>query len=123
MEANYTNYVELLASVSHDCPAAHLFISSVLPRVGKGQTQINEQITEFNKRLATLATMEENVTFIDNDIHLKDSNGAIESLYKKRDITGVHINEDGKGRLSASMQDAVKEVVFKHKLEVEWVKV
>ena len=38
-------------------------------------------------------------------------------------MTGVHINEDGKGRLSASMQDVVKEVVFKHKLEVEWVKV
>ena len=123
VENNYKNYVELLTAVSDKCPSAQLLICSVLPRNGKAQRQINEQIDNFNTKLALLACDEDNITFLDNNVHFTDETGVIESLYKKKDRSGVHINDDGKMRLEASLQDALKETIFKCKLEAEFVKV
>ena len=107
VEQNYTNYVELLTTVTTHCPHAKLIISSVLPRHGKMAATINEQIADLNTRLARLAE-EDNIVFIDNDIHFKDHAGVIGQLYKAKDRSGVHINDAGKMRLGSSILDALK---------------
>lgn len=120
VEDNYTQYVELLTTISSQCPKAQLVISSVLPRAGKGKEQINQQIRDFNKKLASLSEDEPNVMFVDNYIHFEHENGINEQLYKKKDKSGVHVNGVGVARLDASLQEALKEALFKSKYESEW---
>ena len=120
IDMNYKNYVELLNNVSHECKNAQLVISSVLPRSGKGHSAINEQIRDFNIKLASLSNDEENVMFVDNYVHFTDESGAIEGLYKTRERAGLHLNTDGKQRLVCSFHDALKEAVYKRRYETEW---
>ena len=114
-EDMYTQYVELLNNITSNCPKAHILVSST--RAGTGKTNINDQIREFNKRLATLAVDEENVSFIDNDVHFTSDHGVNNTLYRATERAGLHINTEGKARLSASMCDALKEMYIKTKVE------
>lgn len=119
MEDMHTKYKELVETVSNSCPNAQLLVSSVLPRCGKAN--LNEQINNFNKSLAQLAHEYDKVMFVDNQVHFCDHDGeVIEKLYKAKDKTGVHINEQGKLRLSASFQEALKEALYKIKFEMEF---
>lgn len=121
LDDNYRNYVELLTSVTDSCPEAQLVIASILPRSGKGQSQVNEQIRDFNSKLAKLSENEDKIMFVDTVLHFEDEKGVIDSLYKRKDKSGIHVNTDGRKRLEASLQEAVKETVFKRKLEAECI--
>lgn len=122
MDDSMNKYVELLSNVSTSCPNAQLIVSGLLPRMGKSKQPVNEQIIDFNKKLSKLAYTEQNVTFLDNTVHFKDHRGVIEGLYLQKDRTGIHINGDGKERLSASFQAALKEAMFKNRYEMEWAR-
>ena len=95
MEENYTNYVELLNSISNACPQANILLSSVLPRSGEGKNRVNSQIRSFNQRLNELSQAEQQIDYIENDMHFTDESGVISALFSSRDVTGIHLNEDG----------------------------
>lgn len=118
-EEKYTHYVELLNSITTNCPHAKIILSSVLPRAGNGKANINTQIKEFNEKLARLAIDEENIFFCDNYIHFETSQGVDKSLYRQSEKAGLHVNCDGRTRLAASIGEALKEAYFKVKLEDE----
>ena len=65
-------YVEALTEVSIRCPNAGIFISSIPPRKGLLDSDLNVQISMFNQKLKGLAESEPNVTYVDNYAYLSD---------------------------------------------------
>ena len=120
MEENYTNFVELLNSISSSCPQANILLSSILPRSGEGKVRVNKQIQTFNQRLIDLCQAEQQIDYINNDVHFANESGVISALFASKDVTGIHLNNDGKLRLASSIQDALKEICFKRKMQNEW---
>ena len=120
MEENYTNYVELLNSISNACPQANILLSSVLPCSGEGKNRVNSQFRSFNQRLNELSQAEQQINYIENDMHFTDESGVISALFSSKDVTGIHLNEDGKMRLASNIQDALKGICYKRKIQTEW---
>ena len=120
MAENYTNYVELFNSISNACPQAKILLSSVSPRSGEGKNRVNSQIRSFNQRLNELSQAEQQIDYIQNDMHFTDESGVISALFSSRDVTGIHLNEDGKMRLASNIQDALKGICYKWKIQTEW---
>ena len=58
--------------------------------------------------------------YIDNDQILKFNGKVRDDLFERSDFTGVHLNETGKQRLAANLQDGIREAYSKNKLRVEW---
>ena len=129
MEENYTNYVELLNSISNACPQANILLSSVLPRSGEGKNRVNSQIRSFNQRLNELSQSEQQIDYIENVMHFTDESGVISALFSSRDVTGIHLNEDGKMRLASNIHDALKGICTRERsrLDVDytlkWLKI
>ena len=121
MDENCKQYVELLNNISDKCPNAQIGVCSVLPRVGNAI--VNEQVSDFNKRLKALTEHEngELLMYIDNDVHFADESGiAKRKMYEDKDKSGIHINKEGKNRLASSLQGVFKEVCFGIKLQHSW---
>ena len=120
IDRHYTHYVELLNTITNNCPKANIVVSSVLPRNGHQNTNINDQIKTFNRKLAELAWTEEKIQFSDNFGHFEGENDEVDrNLFKTSDRSGVHLNVDGQGRLATALVHCVKEAFFKRKLEAE----
>ena len=121
-DGNYLQYVELLNSISTTMPKAKILMSSILPRAGYGNTNINKQIKEFNKRLSKLADEEENLFFQNNDSQFEDSKGnVVKNLYRASEKAGIHINIDGQMELAKMMKNTLKEMHFRRRLEDEYL--
>ena len=119
-ETCYMQYVENLSELATRCPKAEILISSVLPRNENLATKTNKQIQLFNDKLRTLADEEPYITFVDNWSCLADGVHAQSSFYRKNDANRIHLNNSGKARLAETLQGALKETVFRNKLENEW---
>ena len=126
VDTHYREYVELMNGVVTAVPHANILVSSVLPRAGAGKEKekMNMQIEAFNAMVENLAfnSMIENVNFCDNSVHFKSEQGVIPALYGDVETFGLHINNEGKKRLAASIVDKMKEIYFSQKL-VESAKV
>ena len=121
-DENYLHYVELLNSITTTVPKAKILLSSVLPRAGHGNTNINKQIEDFNKKLSKLASEEDNVYFQDNDSFFVDNQGhVIKDLYRQSEKSGVHINIDGQMKLGMMLSCTLKEMHFRNRLEDEYL--
>ena len=120
IDRHYTHYVELLNTITNNCPKANIVVSNVLPRNGHQNTNINDQIKTFNRKRAELAWTEEKIQFSDNFGHFEGENDEVDrNLFKTSDRSGVHLNVDGQGRLATALVHCVKEAFFKRKLEAE----
>ena len=120
IDRHYTHYVELLNSISNSCPKAIVIISSILPRNGHKNVNINEQVNELNNKLSELAWREDKIYFSDNNVHFGLGEGDIDrDLFKTTDKSGLHLNADGQNRLAKVMANAIKELHFKRKLEIQ----
>ena len=120
IDRHYTHYVELLNSISNSCPKASVIISSILPRNGHKNVNINEQVNELNKKLSELAWREDKIYFSDNNVHFGLGEGDIDrDLFKTTEKSGLHLNADGQNRLAKVMANAIKELHFKRKVEIQ----
>ena len=117
-ETHYMEYVENLTELSTRCPKAEILISSVLPRNESLTTKSNRQIRLFNDKLKTLAEGEACITFVDNWSYLADGDQVQSSFYRKNDR--IHLNTSGKARLAEMLLRALRETVYRNKLENEW---
>ena len=117
IEINFMKYVEALTEVSIRCPNAGIFISSVPPRKGRLNSDINVQISQFNQKLKGLAESEHNVTYIDNYPYLTDDLQTLDDLYEKKD--DIHLSALGKFHVASSMFDAIKNMSFRDRLRNE----
>ncbi len=125
LQSLYTEYVEVLNSVSTKYRHANILISSIPPRVPKPTKHksnhgLNVQIKTFNDMLEKMTRKEENITFIDNSLFLSPDGEVASRLYRKTDYTGVHLNNAGIMSLSKSICDSLQENHFKNKLKEEW---
>lgn len=109
---DFTQYEEGIHTILHDCPKAHVIMSSILPRAGAMKERTNSQIGAFNKMLEKLAEEELDLHFCNNSVYFEQENGVIESLYRDADTFGMHVNTDGRERLATSITAVTKELFF-----------
>ena len=95
MEENYTNFVELPNSISSSCPQANILLSSILTCSVEGKVKVNKRIQIFNQRLIDLCQTEQQIDYIDNDVHFINESGVISALFASKYVTGIHLNNDG----------------------------
>ena len=117
VEGCYITYVETVNTIIQACPNANVVMSSIFPRAGDNRTRTNSQIASFNKKIEQLA--EEDVPllyFCNNSVHFEVEEGVINSLYKDAETFGIHVNAEGKQRLSSSSTAIMKEIFLSEKL-------
>ena len=119
-ETKYMEYVENLSEISARCSRAEILISSILPRNESLNTKINRQIKLFNDKMKNLTDQEPNITFVDSWSCFADDDQVQSSLYRKKDGQKIHLNTSGKTRLAEMLQKALRETVYRSKLENEW---
>ena len=117
-ETHYMEYVENMTDLLTRYPKAEILISSVLPRNESLSTKSNRQIRLFNNKLITLAEGEAYITFVDNWSYLADGDQVQSSFHRKNDR--IHLNTCGKARLAEMLLRALRETVYRNKLENEW---
>ena len=120
LETTYSDYVQMLTTVSKRCPRAMRLISSIPPRLEPLSSETNSQIKTFNAKLQQLAQNVPNVLYIDNDACLTDAGQVSLSLYKDNDVSNIHLNGEGKRVLAGNMQDYLKDAYYKMKLASDY---
>ncbi len=88
---------------------AQVWISSVLPRKGKGEKvkNYNEKVKVINCFLKKLSKRHECTEFIDNYEIFAPNNLAKKALFQDTDNAGLHINEKGKEVLQVSFCETI----------------
>ena len=119
-ETKYMECVENLSEISARCSRAEILISSILLRNENLSTKTNRQIKLFNDKIKNLTDQEPNITFVDSWSCFADDDQVQSSLYRKKDGQKIHLNTSGKTRLAEMLQKALRETVYRSKLENEW---
>lgn len=125
IERLYMEYIELLGSVNRKCPNARVYISSIPPRRGYLNCKVNIQIATLNARLESLATSDEGMTFINNDVFLTDGRATLHGLYSEKPEDDIHLSPEGQLRVACAIVDHVKNdkyraIISKAEAEEEW---
>ena len=111
MEQNLADYKKLIKLASESCPSAKVILSSVLPRLGKDSSLVNQQVSHFNNILSTFSG-NEGMVFQDNDLHFEDSRGVMAVLYDKEDPEGMLLNEEGRQKLEINFLAVLKGILL-----------
>ena len=61
----------------------------------EGKVKVNKRIQIFNQRLIDLCQTEQQIDYIDNDVHFINESGVISALFASKYVTGIHLNNDG----------------------------
>ena len=111
----------LVEDIQYQCQDTIILVSSVLPRSAKGtdpvlQKATNCDIGSFNEHVNQNCDRLLDVHFVNNDLFAKDKDGnPIDDLY----ADDVHLNREGKKKLSDSLFQMVKQVYFGRLLRKE----
>ena len=70
--------------------------------------------------MKNLTDQEPNITFVDSLSCFADDDQVQSSLYRKKDGQKIHLNASGNTRLAEMLQKALRETVYRSKLENEW---
>ena len=111
----------LVEDIKYQCPETILIVSSVLPRSGKGtdpviQKTTNCEIGAFIEHVHQNCDKLLDVHYVNNDLFAKDEAGnPIDDLYHD----DVHLNREGKKKLSDSLFQTIKQVYFGRRLRKE----
>jgi hypothetical protein len=121
----YVDYVEALNSASSKYPQAELLVSSIpqrLPRSPNGRhiSAINAEVIALNQSLRTLASNEDNITFIDNDAQLTRNGEPDAAFYMNSDKTGVHLNKSGLALVSHNISKGLGELFSNSTDDAQW---
>ena len=108
IERLFSDYVELLGSINRRCPNARVYICSIPPRRGYLNCRVNTQIASLNARLESLATSEEGMTYVNNDVFLTDGVTTLPGLYTEKPEDDIHLSSEGKTRVSCAIFDHMK---------------
>ena len=88
--------------------------------VGRARTEWTVRFEVSTNIIDQLSQAEQQIDYIENDMHFTDETDVISALFSSRDVTGIHLNEDGIMRLASNIQDALKGICYKRKIQTEW---
>ena len=122
----FTDYVQLLETVSLKCPNARVYISGIPPRRGYLSTKMNRDIRRLNRKLETMAESEHGLTFINNWVFLSDDNTTLPGLYSNKPEDDIHLAPSGKLRVACAIFDHLKNDRYRAEAmheenEADWV--
>ena len=123
LDTNYIHYVDLLTTITSHCPKSIILLSRIPPRMGDLSTRVNSRINKFNEKLQKLASSEQNLFFIDNDMVLTNESYCYcycEPLVQRQLFITYPSECKRQSCLGYKFQNVMKEAFYPERLQKEW---
>ena len=113
----YEKYEQEIKALLTAFPKSDLIICTIPPRSGEDRERINEQIACMNEKLLKLAEGNGKIFPCNSYPVLLENETVKKELYRETDLTGIHLNDQGKKMLAGAIEKEIHFVYFLDKVQ------